>query len=600
MKSNIKYTIFGWLWAAALLLATACTDTADLNASAKSSGGDNSVSFIVKAEHSTVSTRVDETPGEGGEGGESDDDTTPLSTSNVIGKGTKINALIFAVYEVKFKKGVDLTNGLDGLTEDDIESRELLTDFQKSKTGDKVDDIEVGTGQNVVKLEDFVTDGYKFQLTTNPDKYYQVAFWAQHSQTKAYDATDLRAVEVKYERYVDENNFVHQSVTNNDETRDAFCAVSKIFKGDIKSAETVTLTRPLAQINIGTTGWDYEGAAVLKPSPIGYTVSQLTISANSLARYYSVFKGKALTDDDLDELVKETRKEGGYGNAIYNKDVVFEYGRIPAYNNINQNLYDDITTYLRVDGEEFLRVDINGDNKIAGYVSWDEYSAYRKENPDAFNQGYMPHTETFKYLSMIYVLVPEGHPFTADDKVGNKLPNNEAAGSVIGSIKFETKGYEIKDKNTTGGDGTETPAGADAEGADTDTGKGKELVGLGEIFTIKNVPVQKNWRTNILGSNFFVVNNVFKVYVVPEYCGDYNNWDGEAAPEDGDGSGGWLDDVKFDKGDNKEWKIERGGKPNDDFPDENPKYNDDKGDPDPKGDMDKYYPEEEDDAKKTE
>lgn len=599
MKSNIKYTIFGWLWAAALLLATACTDTADLNASAKSSGGDNSVSFIVKAEHSTVSTRVDETPGEGGEGGESDDDTTPLNTSNVIGKGTKINALIFAVYEVKFKEGVDLTNGLDGLTEDDIESRVLLEDFQKSTTG--VGNIEVGKGQNVVKLEDFVTDGYKFQLTTNPDKYYQVAFWAQHSQTKAYNATDLRAVEVIYEESVDQFGDTHQDIINNDEKRDAFCAVSKIFKGDKKSAETVTLTRPLAQINIGTTGWDYEGAAVLKPSPIGYTESQLTISAYSLARYYSVFKGKALTQSDLTELAEETGNR--YKSELYDKDVLFVYQSIPAYNNLNQNLYDDITTYLRVDGEEFLRVDINGDNKIAGYVSWDEYSAYRKENPEAFNQGYMPHTETFKYLSMIYVLVPEGHPFTTDDEVGNKLPNNKAAGSVIGSIKFETKGYEIKDKNTTGGDGTDNPAGADAEGADTDTGKGKELVGLGEIFTIKNVPVQKNWRTNILGSNFFVVNNVFKVYVVPEYCGDYNNWDGEAAPKDGDGSGGWLDGIEFDKktDPSQEWEIKGGGgNPNENFPDENPKYNDENGDPDPTGDKDKYYPDPEEGTEETE
>ena len=562
MKSNIRYTVFGWLWASALLLATACTDTDDLGASANGADGDNMVTFIVKAEGSTASTRSEEdTAG----GSDFTDDTKPMTALNTIGKGTQINALIFAVYEVTLTDDADPSN----LTESDVVSRTLLTDFQKPATSNNVGNITVGRGQNVLEIANLMTEGYKFQLTTDHDKYYQVAFWAQNKMTTAFDATDLMAVEVIYDNPVI-GGYTHLEVINNDETRDAFCAMSKIFKGSARTTETVILKRPLAQINIGTAGWDYEGAAVLKPKPVGYTVSQLTISANSLARYYSVVKGKSLTDNDLTELKKETQKT--YKTAKVEKDVVFAYDRIPAYYNLSEDEFQAINTFLRVDKEEFLRVNVDNDDKISGYVGWDEYDDFRKKYSKEFDAGFLPSTETFKYLSMVYVLVPEGNTFTTDDKVGNNLTDN-ATGSVIGSIKFETKGVEIKDEsNTDGNTGTDTSAGSDVDGA----GDGATAyVGLGEIFTIKNVPVQKNWRTNILGDSFFITNSKFKIYVVPDYCGDYNNIGGDGATANPDGTvdnGGWMDDIEFTTPDledddtkNDDWGAS-GGNKNENFP----------------------------------
>ena len=74
---------------------------------------------------------------------------------------------------------------------------------------------------------------------------YNVLFWAQ--APGAYDASDLRNITVA-------------PATANTESKDAFTAVYKTDKvtGPIK--ETITLTRPFAQINFGTTIQDYEDA----------------------------------------------------------------------------------------------------------------------------------------------------------------------------------------------------------------------------------------------------------------------------------------------------------------------------------------------------
>lgn len=511
MKSNIRYTVFGWLWASALLLATACTDTDGLGASANGAAGDNMVTFIVKAEGGAVSTRAGE-------------ETAPATAQNNISKGSLVDVLVFAVYEA----GEDGTLTLD-------------ESFQKNTAA--VNNVSAGKGQNVIKIENFKDKGYSFQLAADPAKNYKVAFWAQSSESTAFDTGDLRKVEVKY-----------AEARNNDELRDAFCNVSS-FKGSDKTTETVTLYRPLAQINIGTTGWDYEGAAVLHPSPVGYTKSEIKITGG-LARFYDVANDKTMSQAELDAYLGQTPGAEGYEKAMKDDATVFAYNRIPALYNLSDEEITAFNSYEPFDNEEYLRVDTDGDKAIHGYVGWAEYYDYRKNRADDFNDGILPPTETFKYLSMVYVLVPEGKPFTAESNVGSLT----GTGSVIGSIEFAAKGIEMKDDDASAGsDQPETDGDEDSDG-------GNDEFGLGTIFRVKNVPVQKNWRTNILGNSYFVDNTVFKIYVVPDYCGDYNNVGGIEAPKEGAGNGSW--NVEFEKNGN-EWGLDdkgNNGNENKDFP----------------------------------
>lgn len=94
---------------------------------------------------------------------------------------------------------------------------------------------------------------------------YSIVFWAQSSQTQAYDIANFPAIAVNY------------AGANNDEARDAFYAV-KDFTIQGSEAISVELTRPFAQINVGVTKADFEAAKGLN-----LNINQSAISISNAA-----------------------------------------------------------------------------------------------------------------------------------------------------------------------------------------------------------------------------------------------------------------------------------------------------------------------------
>lgn len=143
--------------------------------------------------------------------------------SRAISDGTKAGKLVYRVYD----KDGNIINGQDN-------------NYDYAFTSGKTVNVRLAKGQT-----------------------YQVAFWAQDADCKAYGTDDLRAVTVDYTTVN----------TNNDENRDAFFATKEIVvNGD--QTEPVTLTRPFAQVNVGVTEADWEAAV---KSGVTVTASEVVI-----------------------------------------------------------------------------------------------------------------------------------------------------------------------------------------------------------------------------------------------------------------------------------------------------------------------------------
>lgn len=96
-----------------------------------------------------------------------------------------------------------------------------------------------------------VTDlktGHSITLTLAKGQHYTVVFWAQDADCTAYTVNEDMTVDVDY-----------SNALNNDETRDAFYGTASIYVRK-DNTTNVTLTRPFAQINVGTTTADWQTA----------------------------------------------------------------------------------------------------------------------------------------------------------------------------------------------------------------------------------------------------------------------------------------------------------------------------------------------------
>ena len=89
------------------------------------------------------------------------------------------------------------------------------------------------------------SSGLTARMTLTGGVKYKAVFWLQSSKCDAYTVSDDMKVTVEYEG------------ENNDETRDAFYGVSKVFTVD-DAAVGVVLRRPFAQLNAGTFPFDWE------------------------------------------------------------------------------------------------------------------------------------------------------------------------------------------------------------------------------------------------------------------------------------------------------------------------------------------------------
>ena len=227
----------------------------------------------------------------------------------------------------------------------------------------------------------------KVRLVKGQD--YEVVFWAQAEGKKHY------SMNTAYPPVVTVN---YGDLAANDESRDAFYAVRKLHISSAMGIENVTLTRPFAQINVGTTQDDIDAARAA-----GVVIDNTSVTLSNAATKLNLISGAA--------------SEG--------KELTFKAAALP------------------------------------------------QQELDVYNKADYPKPHKYAYLSMNYILV-------ADAEAGEK--------------------------------------------DQLDTYKITFLQGTREINTISvpNVPVRRNWRTNIIGENILTDYASFDITIDPKFYGEHD------------------------------------------------------------------------------
>ncbi len=115
--------------------------------------------------------------------------------------------------------------------------------------------------------------GHTVTLTLAKGQTYKIAFWAQKAACAAYTVDDNMNVSIDY------------SGVNNDESRDAFFKTVELTVNE-DMTQDVTLKRPFAQINVGTTNTDWTAATAA-----GLTVAQSKVTVKKAANKLNVVDG---------------------------------------------------------------------------------------------------------------------------------------------------------------------------------------------------------------------------------------------------------------------------------------------------------------------
>lgn len=305
-----------------------------------------------------------------------------------VGDGLAADNLVFAVFD---ENGEELPN---------------------LRQGDWVNGI--GDVTTEVTFDNSATPTTTVTVTLVRGKVYTFVCWAQNKAATCYDFKDMKNIGIDYTEY---------NAANND-LRDAFYACVQTEKVTENFSQTVTLSRPFAQINVGT-------ADFVEAQKAGLEIDNLysTMTVKNAATSLETFTGKA---SNPVELTYE------YAHAIAPDDELV----------INKNLVQN-----------------NPQGTIADRYDW---------------------------LAMNYILVADGSA------------NGE--GSALVDVAFEVR-----------------------EGADV----------VLTSYDVPNVPVQRNFRTNIVGSLLTAEGDI-TIIIDPIFNGEYvvDVWDGlstvaPAADEDG-------------------------------------------------------------------
>ena len=123
--------------------------------------------------------------------------------------------------------------------------------------------------------------GHTVTLTLAKGQTYKIAFWAQKADCAAYTVDDNMNVSIDY------------SGVNNDESRDAFFKTVELTVNE-DMTQDVTLKRPFAQINVGTTDADWTAATAA-----GLTVTQSKVSVKKAANKLNVVDGTVSGETDV-------------------------------------------------------------------------------------------------------------------------------------------------------------------------------------------------------------------------------------------------------------------------------------------------------------
>lgn len=452
--------------------------------------------------------------------------TTP--TTRAFGTGAHAEQLIYMIYK---DKG-------DGQYEKD-------TYFLGDNDTYQIDDNT--TLRNCGVINDFdPTKQTSIRLIPNPadskNQKYKIVCWAQEEDSPYFNLTEFpQKITIKYN---EENGTL--TSTNNTENLDAFYCSTTFTVSDKGTNVPIVLKRPFAQINIGTSGWDYEGFAFIEPQPKIIKYSKMTVTG--VATSFNPFDNKCEVP------------AGGLTT------VTFDWTKLPAYRNLNlqdttieksiTGIYttdhrvsekpDSIGIFIKKNAEEeFLLLKLprpgSTENKDKDYSDDDNYYSYEPyigwKKYDGFCATSNSHeellknifTETFKYLSMCYVLVP--FEVKVDDD-GNET------GRTSSTVKLE---FDCAVNKPATGQSWEGVLGANTP-----------------VLKLNNVPAASNHRTNIVaadGTGFFMNANELKVAVYSETFGEYykrldatsdkweedNGKDGDRLNE-GEGGFNWPDD----------------------------------------------------------
>lgn len=123
--------------------------------------------------------------------------------------------------------------------------------------------------------------GHTVTLTLAKGQTYKIAFWAQKADCTAYTVDDNMNVSIDY------------SGVNNDESRDAFFKTVELTVNE-DMTQDVTLKRPFAQINVGTTDADWTAATAA-----GLTVTQSKVTVKKAANKLNVVDGTVSGETDV-------------------------------------------------------------------------------------------------------------------------------------------------------------------------------------------------------------------------------------------------------------------------------------------------------------
>lgn len=523
IKSYIKFVAFSMM----MVLMGSCTEEVH-SPSSISAAEEDVITITLFQEGANMATRADGT------------------NSSTISDGSKVNRLYYAIYRT-----IDPEEEIDPAIKtypdkDDEKEVYILDTYYHRDENKKYKEQEYTEQQKkkglTIKLvpENGVPEGRK----------YKILCWAQYTELPdndnkpesgneggsgsegesgteetyispyyTFENGELTSITVKYE-----------DALNNDEGRDAFYASQKFTPDDKGTISEVYLRRPFAQINVGTSGWDVEGLAMVEPER--YVVKYSQIKITNLATKFDLFN-------------KEVKKEGL-------EAYTFDFNTIPAYRHLaeQENIDFDSLTPAELSGiyetdhdlerdyqgnivndnglfieqehcdEEFLLIDFPKDDRpkdpehagnyagkdnapgsYSDYIGWDEYDGFCATSKTHDQLLYDIYTETFKYLSMSYVLVPFE---IIKDKDGNETGVTRSTVDVV----FDCS----KDKNNGG------------------------LYNPNAVIELKNVPVCSNHRTNIIaadGTGFFMNSNELYVAIYSQSFADYyksseaedQNWD---------------------------------------------------------------------------
>ncbi|MBO7278423.1 MAG: hypothetical protein J6U70_02345 [Bacteroidales bacterium] len=237
-----------------------------------------------------------------------------MKTKNLFISMLAVAGMLFATscsQEMDAPQG-DYVNATFTITTADAIGTRAIGD---GKTVDKVacavydaEGIELDELYTVLNVEN-KTATYDVRLAKGQN--YRLAFFAYNEAANAYDVADLKNVVVKDDQ------------KSNVEGRDAFTAFKDIKTNNSAINETVTLTRPFAQLNLGVDAFELEDAR-----KAGIVVERTKIVVSNVYKAFSAY------DNDLVE-----------GAAA--GEMVFELNTIPTETlNVTVNGEEKEFTYL--------------------------------------------------------------------------------------------------------------------------------------------------------------------------------------------------------------------------------------------------------------